>query len=75
MIPEKMAEIIEKECKKLNITTAEMLRKAGLCHSAVIAMKKGHYPSVKIVTKICEYLNISADYILGLPKNLNYPED
>lgn len=26
------------------------------------------------VVKLCLYYNVSADYILGLPKNLDYPE-
>ena len=24
--------------------------------------------------KVCEYLELSADYVLGLPKNLPYPK-
>lgn len=26
------------------------------------------------IVKLCEYYNISADYILDLPNNLDYPE-
>lgn len=26
------------------------------------------------LVKLCMYYNVSADYILGLPKNMDYPE-
>ncbi len=29
---------------------------------------------VKHIIKLCEFYNISADYILGLPKGMKYPE-
>lgn len=29
---------------------------------------------IKDIIVLCEYYNISADYILGLPKNMPYPE-
>lgn len=30
---------------------------------------------VEQVIKLCEYYHVSADYILGLPKNLKWPRD
>lgn len=29
---------------------------------------------IQALIKLCEFYNISADYILGLPKGLEYPE-
>ncbi len=29
---------------------------------------------IKDIIVLCKYYNISADYILGLPKNMPYPE-
>ncbi len=40
----------------------------------------GHYENGKRslpidhLEKLCEFYGVSADYILGLPKNLKYPE-
>lgn len=31
-------------------------------------------PSTEDIRNICIYFNISADYLLNLPKNMNYPE-
>lgn len=30
--------------------------------------------SVNDIIRLCEYYHVSADYILGLPKGLSYPE-
>ena len=30
--------------------------------------------TVNRLAEICKYLNVSADYILGLPKDMPYPE-
>lgn len=32
-------------------------------------------PPIEYIIKFCEFFEVSADYILGLPKNMNYPED
>lgn len=31
-------------------------------------------PNLDDIRKICKYFNVSADYILRLPRNLPYPE-
>ena len=31
-------------------------------------------PSLKDIKALCKYFNVSADYLLGLPKNMNFPE-
>ena len=31
-------------------------------------------PDIRTLTAYCNYFNVSADYILGLPKNLPYPD-
>ncbi len=30
--------------------------------------------SIDDLIKLCEFYGVSSDYILGLPKNLNYPD-
>ncbi len=30
-------------------------------------------PPIRYLLKFCEHYNVSADYILGLPKGLNWP--
>ena len=30
--------------------------------------------SIDDLIKLCEFYEVSSDYILGLPKNLNYPD-
>lgn len=37
-------------------------------------IENGKYePSIEDIVELCRFFNISADYLLGLPKNMNYP--
>ena len=36
--------------------------------------RKARY-SVEDVIRLCEYYQISADYVLGLPRDMPYPDD
>ena len=31
-------------------------------------------PSLRDITALCRFFNVSADYLLGLPRNMDYPE-
>ena len=31
-------------------------------------------PSLKDIAALCRYFNVSADFLLGLPRNMDYPE-
>lgn len=36
--------------------------------------ERGKHPMpIEILTQLCQYYNVSADYVLGLPKGLEWP--
>lgn len=46
------------------------------CQQSAISkyeLRKIRY-DIKDIIKLCEFYQVSADYILGLPKGLDYPE-
>ena len=52
-------------------TIAEIL---GIQQSYYSKQERGQKPfQVEQIIKICEYYNVSADYILGLPRGLKWP--
>ena len=58
-----------------NITQKEIAAFLGIKQQQYARYEKGiNVMPVTYLPKICEFLNVSADYILGLPKNMNYPE-
>ena len=60
---------IEKILKKRNKTTAEMLKELNLSAGLISNWKKGTEPSANKLLQICEYLNISIDYVLKGEEN------
>lgn len=50
---------------------AELFRMSQSYYSQMELGKKPF--RVEQVIKLCEYFHVSADYIFGLPKNLNWP--
>lgn len=61
-----------RECK--NITQKEISEYLGIKQQQYARYEKGiNVMPVIYLKPICEYLNVSADYILGLPKGLAYP--
>lgn len=62
-----------RDCK--NITQKEIADFLGIKQQQYARYEKGiNEMPVKYLPKICAYLNISADYILNLPKDLPYPK-
>ena len=62
-----------RDCK--NLTQKEVANYLGIKQQQYARYEKGvNAMPVTYLPKICEYLNISADYILGLPDNMPYPE-
>lgn len=55
---------IEKELKKNKITAKKMLLELGYSDSIISGWKKGSEPSAIKLLKICNYLNVSIEYIL-----------
>ena len=57
-----------------NITQLEMAERLGIKQTNYSQYERGlHEPSASRLKEICEILNVSADYILGLPRNLEHP--
>ena len=63
-----------RDCK--NITQVEIANYLGIKQQQYARYEKGiNTMPVTHLPKICAYLGVSADYILGLPKGLDYPEE
>lgn len=59
-------EILEKELKKRNLTLNKLSKALNFSQSATSRWKHGSYPSIDVLKEICQYLNVSADYLLEL---------
>ncbi|MBQ6830932.1 MAG: helix-turn-helix transcriptional regulator [Clostridia bacterium] len=69
---EKMAWI--RDCR--NVTQKEIATYLGIRQQQYARYEKGiNVMPVTYLPKICEYLNVSADYLLGLSPDLPYPKD
>ena len=52
----------------------ELAKALGYHYVQVARYETGqNTPSIDYLIKFCEHYHISADYILGLPKNLDWP--
>ena len=50
-----------------HITQQELADKVDLVKSSISAYEKSlKYPSVEVLIKLCNYFNVSSDYLLGL---------
>lgn len=57
------------------ITQKDLANALGVTQRKISFMETGTTePSLKDIRALCKYFNVSADYLLGLPKNMNYPE-
>lgn len=66
-------DILEKTLKEKNVTFNKLAKETGIGQSSTDRWKKGSYPSIDKLVKICQYLNVSADYLLEL--NIEPPAD
>ena len=58
-----------------NATQKDLANAIGVTQRKISFMETGTTePSLKDIKALCKYFNVSADYLLGLPKNMNYPE-
>lgn len=62
MFIERLEEILHE--RKSNVT--QLAKETGLTQQTIASWKTGRKPSIDKVKIICEYLNISADYLLEL---------
>lgn len=57
-----------------DITQEELGKAIGISKQQYGKYENGtHLMPIPYLIKACNYLHVSADYILGLPKHLNYP--
>ena len=59
-------EKLEKLVEENNLTMNRLAKNAGFSQTSTDRWKKGSLPSVDALIKICQYLNVSADYLLDL---------
>ena len=58
-----------------NISQTELGKAVNMTQRKVSYIECGKYePSIGDIVALCEYFKISADYLLSLPKNYQYPE-
>lgn len=68
-------EKIQFERETKNITQKQLAEEIGLKQQQYARYEKGiNLLPITHLKKICEYLNISADYIIGLPEGMPYPK-
>lgn len=62
-----------REERELNQT--ELGKAVNMTQRKVSYLENGKYePSMEDIRALCRYFHISADYLLGFPKNLPYPK-
>lgn len=62
-----------REEREMNQT--ELGNQLNMTQRKISYLELGRYePSVEDIRALCIYFNVSADYLLGFPKNLPYPQ-
>lgn len=62
-----------REEQEMNQT--ELGKQLNMTQRKISYLELGKYePSVQDIKALCRYFNVSADYLLGFPKNLPYPK-
>lgn len=62
-----------REEQEMNQT--ELGKQLNMTQRKISYLELGKYePSVQDIKALCQYFNVSADYLLGFPKNLPYPK-
>ena len=57
-------------------TQKEIAALLGIRQNYYSAQERGKKPfQIKQIRALCNYYHVSADYILGLPKDLSWPRD
>lgn len=59
-------EKLEETLKLKHLTMNKLAKGINFSQSATSQWKKGRMPQIDVLKKICEYLNVSADYLLDL---------
>ena len=63
-------------CAKLPpLTQTDLANAIGVTQRKMSFLATGSSePSLRDITALCHYFNVSADYLLGLPRNMEYPD-
>ena len=63
-------------CAKLPpLTKTDLANAIGVTQRKISFLETGaSEPSLRDITALCRYFNVSADYLLGLPRNMEYPD-
>ena len=62
-----------REEKELNQT--ELGEAVGMTQRKISYIECGKYePGIEDIRQLCRFFHVSADYLLGFPKNLPYPK-
>lgn len=59
-------DLLKKELERKNVTMEELSKEVGFNQPTIEKWEKGYYPNAETLIIICEYLSVSADYLLGL---------
>ena len=67
-------EKIKKLREDCDLNQTQLGSKVHMTQRKISYIENGKYePSIEDIAELCKFFNISADYLLGLPKNMNYP--
>ncbi len=59
----------------LDMNQTELGKMVNMTQRKISYIECGKYePSIEDIKALCNFFNVSADYLLGLKKGLNYPE-
>lgn len=67
-------ELVRNFREDMDLTQSEMGKKVNMTQRKLSYIEKNQCePSVEDIKALCIFFNISADYLLGLPDSLEYP--
>jgi len=59
----------------MDINQTELGKAVKMTQRKISYIECGKYePNIEDIVSFCKFFKISSDYLLGLPKNLNYPD-
>lgn len=62
-------------CKEKGLTPSAVVKELGISHGVITKWKNGTKPNLEVVVKLCDYFNVTADYLIGITddKHFSYP--
>ena len=73
----KFNEIIRslREDRELKVTQKDVAKVLNTTQRIISGIETGETePNIEDLRMLCEYYHVSADYLLGLPRNMPYPK-